>query len=230
MPRWPALNRIGSFLLPNLGRYYTIEWTKEDDNGVEKTMNVFVDNQEKREEFMNLWNQIAKERKYQVTELSENSEAYILKDKNGVSIGTIEFVPCDVNPIEMNDLVDISEENRILQNLKQSFQVRKMGIKKEFASKTVLLDLLKLAAMHAKNNQVQYYVSYLEKNHYDKLTDKFKFRIEKIGEEVLFSRKKFVPAFIDVEDAIHNTQGYPIYIKSVAYLVKGSKKVKAFFA
>jgi hypothetical protein len=92
------------------------------------------------------------------------------------------------------------------------------------------LDLLKLAAMHAKNNQVRFYVSYLEQNHYDKLTEKFNFRIEKISEEVLFNKKKFVPALIDVEDAIQNTQGYPIYIKSIAYLVKGSKKVKAFFA
>ncbi|MEH7180186.1 hypothetical protein [Neobacillus vireti] len=46
----------------------------------------------------------------------------------------------------------------------------------------------------------------------------------------MIGKKKFEPAFIDVEDAIHNTQGYPIYIKSIAYLVKGSRKVKAFFA
>jgi hypothetical protein len=57
----------------------------------------YVDNQEKRDEFMNLWNQITMERKYHVTELRENSDAYILKDKTGVCIGTIEFVPCDVN-------------------------------------------------------------------------------------------------------------------------------------
>ena len=193
-------------------------------------MNVLVDNNEKKAEFMNLWNQIAKERKYQVTELEENSEAFILKDKAGNGIGTIEFVPCDGNLIEMNDLVDISNETRIMQNLKHSYQVRKMGVKREFASKTVLLDLLKLAAMHAKNKQVRFYISYLEKNHYDKLTEKFKFRIEKIGEETVFGKKRFVPALIDVEDAIDNTQGYPIYIKSIAYLVKGTKKVKTFFA
>lgn len=191
---------------------------------------MFVANNEDREEFMNLWGQIANERKYQITGLAENSEAYILKDKNTASVGTIEFVPCDTNLSEMNDLVDISNETRILQNLKHSYQVRKMGVKREFASKAILLELLKLAAMHAKDNQVRYYVSYLEQRHYDKLTEKFKFRIEKIGEEVMFGKKKLVPAFIDVEDAIQNTQGYPIYIKSIAYLVKGTKKVKALFA
>ncbi|MDM5327746.1 hypothetical protein [Neobacillus sp. CF12] len=41
-------------------------------------MNEYVDTIEKREEFMNLWNQIAIERKYHVTDLRENSEAYIL--------------------------------------------------------------------------------------------------------------------------------------------------------
>jgi hypothetical protein len=194
-------------------------------------MYVFVDNNEEREEFMNLWEQIAKERKYQVTTtLTENSEAFILKDKTNISVGTIEFVPCDVNHLVKNDLIDISKENRIIQNLKNSYQVRKMGVKKEFASKAILLDLLKLAAMHAKNNEVRFYVSYLEQRHYDKLTEKFKFRIEKIGEEVMFGKKKLVPSLIDVEDAIQNTQGYPIYIKSIAYLVKGSKKVKALFA
>jgi hypothetical protein len=193
-------------------------------------MNILVEKQEEKEEFMTLWNQIANERKYQVTMLAENAEAYILKDKTARSIGTIEFVPCDANLIDIEDLVDISKETRILQNLKYAYQVRKMGVKKEFASKTVLLELLKLAAMHAKNNQVRYYVSYLEHNHYEKLTETFKFRIEKIGEEVMFGKKRFVPAFIDVEDAIQNTQGYPIYIKPIAYLVNGSKKVKAFFA
>ena len=193
-------------------------------------MNEYVDTIEKREEFMNLWNQIAIERKYHVTNLRENSEAFILKDRAGVGIGTIEFVRCDVDLLEMNNLVDLSKESRIKQNLKHSYQVQKMGIKKEFGSKTAFLELLKLAALHAKNNQVRYYVSLLEKNQYDKLTEKFKFRIEKIGEEVLINRKKFVPALIDVEDSIQNTQGYPIYIKSIAYLVKGSKKVKAFFA
>ncbi|MCM3587269.1 hypothetical protein M3182_16140 [Mesobacillus maritimus] len=193
-------------------------------------MNVYVDTNEKREEFMNLWSQIAKERKYQVTDLKENSEAFILKAKDGTSIGTIEFVPCEEKLLDMNDLVDISNDTRILNDLKHSYQVRKMGVKKEFATKNVLLDLLKLAAMHAKNNQVHYYVSYLEKNHYNKLTEKFKFRIEKVGEDVKMGKKTFVPAFIDVEDAINNTQGYPIYIKSIAYLVQGTKKVKAFFA
>lgn len=192
-------------------------------------MYLLVDNNEEREEFMNLWSQIASERKYQVTGLTENSEAFILKDKTSMSVGTIEFVPCDANLLEMNDLVDISKETRILQNLKNSYQVRKMGVKREFASKTILLELLKLAAMHAKNKQVRFYVSYLEHNHYQKLTEKFKFRIEKIGEEVINGKKKFVPALIDVEDAIENTQGYPIYIKSIAYLVKGSKRVKALF-
>ena len=195
-----------------------------------KTMNVYVDNHEKREEFMNLWSQIAKERKYQVTDLKENSEAFILKTKDGTSVGTIEFVPCEEKLLDMNDLVDISNDTRILNDLKHSYQVRKMGVKKEFATKNVLLDLLKLAAMHAKNNQVRYYVSFLERNHYNKLTEKFKFRIEKVGEDVKMGKKTFVPAFIDVEDAINNTQGYPIYIKSIAYLVQGTKKVKAFFA
>jgi hypothetical protein len=193
-------------------------------------MYVSVENNEDREEFMNHWDQIAKERKYQVTALTENSEAFILKDKTNISVGTIEFVPCGVNLLEVNDLVDISNENRIIQNLKNSYQVRKMGVKKEFSSKAIFLDLLKLAAAHAKRNQVRYYVSYLEQRHYDKLTEKFKFRIEKIGEEVMFGKKKLVPTLIDVEDAIQNTQGYPIYIKSIAYLVKGSKKVKALFA
>jgi hypothetical protein len=193
-------------------------------------MYVIVENNEEIEEFMNLWDQIANERKYQVTGLTENSEAFILKDKADISVGTIEFVPCDVNLLEINDQVDISKETRILQNLDYSYQVRKMGVKKEFASKPILLELLKLAAMHAKNKQVRFYVSYLEQNHFNKLTEKFKFRIEKIGEEVIFGKKKFVPALIDVEDAIQNTQGYPIYIKSIAYLVKGSQKVKAFFA
>lgn len=193
-------------------------------------MNILVENQEQKEEFMTIWTQIANERKYQVTPLAENSEAYLLKDKTNRSVGTIEFVPCDANLLQIDDLVDISKEKRILQNLKYSYQVRKMGVTKEFASKAILLDLLKLAAMHAKNNQVRFYVSYLEHNHYVKLTEKFKFRIEKVGEEVMVGKKKFVPALIDVEDAIENTQGYPIYIKPIAYLVKGSKKVKAFFA
>jgi len=193
-------------------------------------MNVYVDNHEKREEFMNIWADIAKERKYQVTDLNENAEAFILKSKDGTSVGTIEFVPCGANLLDMDDLVDISNETRILNDLQHSYQVRKMGVKREFATKTILLDLLKLAAMHAKNNQVRYYVSFLEKHHYNKLTEKFKFRIEKVGEDVKMGKKTFVPAFIDVEDAITNTQGYPIYIKSVAYLVQGTKKVKAFFA
>jgi hypothetical protein len=200
----------------------------EDFTGVH-TMNVFVDNNEKREEFMNLWTQIAEERKYQVTDLKEDSEAFILKSKDGTSVGTIEFIPCGDERVEMNDLVDISNETRILNDLKHSYQVRKMGVRKEFATKTVLLELLKLAAMHAKNNQVRYYVSFLEKHHYNKLTEKFKFRIEKVGEDVKMGKKTFVPAFIDVEDAISNTQGYPIYIKSIAYLVQGTKKVKALF-
>lgn len=180
-------------------------------------MNVRVGNKEEREEFMTLWKQIASERKYHVTELAENSEAIILKDKNNNSVGTIEFVPCDATLGDMDDLVDVSKEIRIIENPDSSFQVRKMGVKREFASKTILLELLKLAAMHAKNNQVRFYVSYLEHHHYEKLTDKFKFRIEKIGEEVLQGKKKFVPALIDVEDAIQNTQGYPLYIKSIAF-------------
>jgi hypothetical protein len=153
---------------------------------------------------MTLWSQIANERKYQVTTLAENSEAYILKDKTSKSVGTIEFVPCDVNLLEIDDFIDISNETRILQNLKYSYQVRKMGVKREFASKTILLELLKLAALQ--------------------------FRIEKVGEEVMFGKKRLVPVLIDVEDAIQNTEGYPIYIKPIAYLVKSSKKVKAFFA
>jgi hypothetical protein len=193
-------------------------------------MYIYVENNEEREEFMNIWEQIANERKYQVSTLTENSEAFILKDKTNISVGTIEFVPCDVNLLGINDLVDISKENRIIQNLKNSYQVRKIGVKKEFVSKAILLDMLKLAAMHAKKKQVRFYVSYLEQRHFDKLTEKYKFRIEKIGEEVMFGKKKLVPALIDVEDAIQNTQGYPIYIKSIAYLVKGSKKVKALFA
>ncbi|MEH7273675.1 hypothetical protein [Neobacillus vireti] len=193
-------------------------------------MHLLVENKEQREEFMNLWSQIASERKYQVSTLTDSSEAFILKDKTATSVGTIEFVPCDANLLENNDLVDITKETRILQNLKHSYQVRKMGVKKEFASKAILLDLLKLAAMHAKNKQVRFYVSYLEPRHYEKLTETFKFRIEKVGEEVMFGKKKLVPALIDVEDAIQNTQGYPIYINSIAYLVKGSQKVKAFFA
>jgi hypothetical protein len=193
-------------------------------------MNILVENHEQKEEFMTLWSQIANERKYQVTTLAENSEAYILKDKTSKSVGTIEFVPCDVNLLEIDDFIDISNETRILQNLKYSYQVRKMGVKREFASKTILLELLKLAALHAKNNQVRFYVSYLEPNHYQKLTEKFKFRIEKVGEEVMFGKKRLVPVLIDVEDAIQNTEGYPIYIKPIAYLVKSSKKVKAFFA
>ncbi|MBY0099638.1 hypothetical protein [Mesobacillus maritimus] len=193
-------------------------------------MNVYVDNHVKREEFMNVWGDIAKERKYQVTDLNENAEAFILKSKDGTSVGTIEFVPCGEKRLDLDDLVDISNETRILNDLQHSYQVRKMGVKREFATKTILLDLLKLAAMHAKNNQVRYYVSFLEKHHYHKLTEKFKFRIEKVGEDVKMGKKTFVPAFIDVEDAITNTQGYPIYIKSVAYLVQGTKKVKAFFA
>lgn len=193
-------------------------------------MNVLVENHEQKEEFMTLWSQIANERKYQVTSLAENSEAYILKDKTSRNVGTIEFVPCGANPSELDDFIDISKETRILQNLEYSYQVRKMGVQRQFASKTILLDLLKLAAMHAKNNQVRFYVSYLEHNHYQKLTEKFKFRLEKVGEEVVFGKKRLVPALIDVEDAIQNTEGYPIYIKPIAYLVKGSKKVKAFFA
>jgi hypothetical protein len=193
-------------------------------------MYVNVESNEEREEFMNLWDQIANERKYQVTPLTENSEAFILKDKSKLSVGTIEFVPCDGNLVEINDLVDISKETRILQNLKHSYQVRKMGVKREFASKTILLELLKLAAMHAKKNQVRFYAIYLEPRHYEKLTKKFKFRIDLIGEEVTLGKKKMVPALIDVEDAIENTQGYPIYIKSIAYLVKGTKKVKALFS
>ncbi|MDQ0974656.1 hypothetical protein QFZ31_004534 [Neobacillus niacini] len=192
-------------------------------------MYVKVENNEEKEEFMNLWDQIANERKYQVTGLTENSEAFILKDKADISVGTIEFVPCDVNLSGIDDLVDISNENRIIQNLKNSYQVRKMGVKKGVASKAILLDLLKLAATHAKKNQVRFYVSYLEPRHYDKLTEKYKFRIEKVGDQVMIGKKKFVPALIDVEDAIQNTQGYPIYIKSIAYLVKGTKKVKALF-
>jgi hypothetical protein len=193
-------------------------------------MYVNVESKEDRQEFMNLWDQIASERKYQVAPLTENSEAYILKDKSNLSVGTIEFVPCDANTIEINDLVDISKETRILQNLQYSYQVRKMGVKREFASKTILLELLKLAAMHAKKNQVRFYAIYLEPRHYEKLTEKFKFRIELIGEEVVLGKKKMVPVLIDVEDAIDNTQGYPLYIKSIAYLVKGTKKVKALFS
>ncbi|MBY0145058.1 hypothetical protein [Neobacillus niacini] len=193
-------------------------------------MYVNVVSKEEREEFMNLWDQIANERKYQVTPLTENSEAFILKDKSNLSVGTIEFVPCDANIIEINDLVDISNETRILQNLQYSYQVRKMGVKREFASKTILLELLKLAAMHAKKNQVRFYTIYLEPRHYEKLTEKFKFRIELIGEEVMLGKRKMVAALIDVEDAIENTQGYPLYIKSIAYLVKGTKKVKALFS
>jgi hypothetical protein len=193
-------------------------------------MYVNVESNEEREEFMNLWDQIADERKYQVTPLTENSEAFILKDKSNFSVGTIEFVPCDANIIEINDLVDISKETRILQNLQYSYQVRKMGVKREFASKTILLELLKLAAMHAKKNQVRFYTIYLEPRHYEKLTEKFKFRIERIGEEVMLGKRKMVPALIDVVDAIENTQGYPLYIKSIAYLVKGTKKVKALFS
>ena len=193
-------------------------------------MYVNVESKEEREEFMNLWDQIANERKYQVTPLTANSEAFILKDKSNLSVGTIEFVPCDANTIELNDLVDISKETRILQNLQYSFQVRKMGVKREFASKTILLELLKLAAMHAKKKQVRFYAIYLEPRHYEKLTEKFKFRIELIGEEVMLGKRKMVPALIDVEDAIENTQGYPLYIKSIAYLVKGTKKVKALFS
>lgn len=193
-------------------------------------MYVNVESKEDREEFMNLWDQVANERKYQVTPLTENSEAFILKDKSNLSVGTIEFVPCEANIIEINDLVDISKETRILQNLQYSYQVRKMGVKREFASKTILLELLKLAAMHAKKNQVRFYTIYLEPRHYEKLTEKFKFRIELIGEEVMLGKRKMVPALIDVEDAIENTQGYPLYIKSIAYLVKGTKKVKALFS
>jgi hypothetical protein len=193
-------------------------------------MYVNVETNEEREEFMNLWGQIANERKYIVAPLKENSDAFILKDKSNLSVGTIEFVPCDANILEINDLVDISKETRILQNLQYSYQVRKMGVKREFASKTILLELLKLAAMHAKKNQVRFYAIHLEPRHYEKLTEKFKFRIERIGEEVMLGKKKMVPVLIDVEDAIQNTQGYPLYIKSIAYLVKGTKKVKALFS
>jgi hypothetical protein len=104
-----------------------------------------------------------------------------------------------------------------------------MGVKKEFKSKKVLLDLLKLAATHAKDNQVRYYVSYLEKRHYKILTEKFKFRIDRMGEDVKLNKKMCVPSLIDVEDAINNTQGYPIHIKSIAYVVRGTRKVKSLF-
>jgi hypothetical protein len=189
----------------------------------------YATNQEKRNAFMKLWTQIAKERKIPVTELNQQSQAYILTNKEETGIGTIEFVPCSNLTDMTDDLIDISAETRIVENLNHSYQVRKMGITKEAKSKKAFLDLLKLAAIHAKDHQVQYYVSYLEKRHYDTLTDKFKFRIDIIGKEVMFNKKKCVPALIDVEDAINNTQGYPIHIKSIAYLVKGTKKVKSLF-
>jgi hypothetical protein len=88
---------------------------------------------------------------------------------------------------------------------------------------------LKLAATHAKDNQARYYVSYLEKKHYTILTEKYKFRLDRVSDDVKFNKKVCVPALIDVEDAINNTQGYPIHIKSIAYVVRGTKKVKSLF-
>ncbi|MCL7748032.1 hypothetical protein [Halalkalibacter alkaliphilus] len=189
-----------------------------------------ANSKEEQETFQTLWGKIAKERKYPVDKLEGNSEPFILKNKDGVNIGTIEFVPCSTEHFDSTDgLVDIRGESRIIENLAHSYHVRKMGVKKEFASKKVLLDLLKMAATHAKNKKVKFYVSYLEKRHYEKLIEKFKFRIDVVGDEVKFGTRVFVPCLIDVEDAINNTQGYPLHIKSIVYMVRGTKKVKSLF-
>ncbi|MFC0471046.1 hypothetical protein ACFFHM_11280 [Halalkalibacter kiskunsagensis] len=182
-----------------------------------------------KEQFMKVWSTIALERKYPVTELADNSEAFILQNKDGVNVGTIEFVPCELGLASSNDIINISGESRVTNNLGSAYQVRKMGVIKEFGSKKILLDLLKLAATHAKDKQVRYYVSYLEKRHYQILTEKYKFRIDRMGEDVKFEKRVCVPSLIDVWDAINNTQGYPIHIKSIAYVVRGTKKVKSLF-
>ncbi|WP_332628501.1 hypothetical protein [Halalkalibacter flavus] len=189
-----------------------------------------VKSKENKVKFMNLWKEIAKGRQLPVTDLEERSEAFILQNKDGKSVGTIEFIPCNSISEFSGDLIDISSDKRILDNIGQTYQVRKMGVKKELVSKFALLDLLKIAALHAKNNNVQYYVSYLEKRHFESLTKKFKFRLEQIGDEVKLKKKVCVPALIDVEDAITNTKGYPIHIKSIVYMVRGTKKVKSLFA
>ncbi|WP_332695098.1 hypothetical protein [Halalkalibacter lacteus] len=193
-------------------------------------MFIQANDQHHKEEFMKVWSTIATERKYPIMDLADNSEAFLLQTKEGSNVGTIEFVPCKLEAVdETADYIDISREPRVTDNLSQAYQVRKMGVIKEFGSKKVLIDLLKLAATHAKNNQVRYYVSYLEKRHFEILTDKYKFRIERMGEIVKFHKRPCVPVLIDVEDAINNTQGYPIHIKSIAYVVRGTKKVKSLF-
>ncbi|WP_332698683.1 hypothetical protein [Halalkalibacter lacteus] len=192
-------------------------------------MYVYVDNNNKKAEFMNLWSQIAREKKYPITELRANSEAFIIKNKEGLSIGTIEFIRCDKDLANSSDLINITNDKRIKENLKHSYQIRKMGLKSEFTNTKVLYDLLKLAAMYAKNNGVRYYVSYLEKNHYHLLTDKYKLRVDRLGENAFLAKRECVPALIDIEDTIYNTRGYPLYIKSIAYVVQGTKKVKSLF-
>ncbi|MDT8860343.1 hypothetical protein N0O92_08865 [Alkalihalobacillus sp. MEB130] len=192
-------------------------------------MYIIANTEKHREKFMATWQKIAKSRQLPISSLHDDSEAFILQDKDGRDVGTLEFVPCSSSEQDI-DLIDISDQPIILENLAYSYQVRKMGISKESTSKKVLLDLLKLAATHAKEKKVRFYLSYLEKRHYEKLTEQFKFRIDLVGEEVKVGKKVLVPALIDVDDAITNTQGYPLHIKSIVYMVRGTKKVKSLFA
>ncbi|MFC0469008.1 hypothetical protein ACFFHM_00120 [Halalkalibacter kiskunsagensis] len=192
-------------------------------------MYVYVDNSNKKAEFMTLWSQIAREKKYPITELRANSEAFIIKNKEGLSIGTIEFIRCDKDVSNSSDLINITNEKRIEENLEHSYQIRKIGLKSEFTNTKVLYDLLKLAITYAKKNGVKYYVTYLEKKHYHLLTEKYKLRIERLGENSFLAKSECVPVLIDIEDTIYNTRGYPLHIKSIALVVQGTKKVKSLF-
>ncbi|WKA57791.1 hypothetical protein QWY16_14985 [Planococcus shenhongbingii] len=171
-----------------------------------------VNSEEQQKIFNGIWEEVWKEKGYELEYSSETIAQLLLKVQNQY-VATIEFKKLSSSTI--CSTFDFKAFPFIEKNFDHGVEIDKISIAKEYRGFEVLNAIISAMGHFAKDTGLLYYVALIEPRFYLTLRKHYKINVEKLGPPFFYKGDTVVPIFFTSEEIQKNKNQYSRFLEKV---------------
>lgn len=153
--------------------------------------------------FKDIWLKACVEMEYESEPFPENAVRYLVTNKKGDYIGTIEFIP--YNPDEFSTIEkyhSFREDREVFDNKEFVYEVDKVAILKEHRKSWHVFTFLEIMMANAVEYDSLYYLGFMEKMFFRLARIYFKGQPIQVSKEWVWDEHTLIPVKMDVKKSL----------------------------